>query len=99
MWFRRGHLMELPTSEDRTLFFDSMPILMRQNGIKLKLRVFTVPGQVLHNSTRRVVLQGADAVAFVADSQPARTPRAGCQARRRKLYSPLERGNMAASSP
>lgn len=67
---QRGHLMELPTSDDRTLFFDTMPILMKKNGIRVKLRVFTVPGQVLHNSTRRVVLQGADGIAFVADSQP-----------------------------
>ena len=67
---RRGHLMELPTSEDRTLFFDTLPVLFRRGGLRLKIRVFTVPGQVLHNSTRRLVLQGADGVAFVADSQP-----------------------------
>ena len=66
----RGHLMELPTSDERTLFFDTLPILFKKNGVKLKLRIFTVPGQALHNSTRRIVLQGADAVAFVADSQP-----------------------------
>ena len=67
---RRGHLMELPTSDDRTLFFDTLPVLFRSAGLRLKIRVFTVPGQVLHNSTRRLVLQGADGVAFVADSQP-----------------------------
>ena len=67
---RRGHLMELPTSDDRTLFFDTMPVLFKRAGLRVKVRVFTVPGQVLHNSTRRVVLQGADGVAFVADSQP-----------------------------
>ena len=66
----RGHLMELPTADERTLFFDTMPILFRQNGVRVKLRVFTVPGQAAHNSTRRIVLQGADAVCFVADSQP-----------------------------
>ena len=67
---RRGHLMELATSDDRTLFFDTVPLLFRAGGVKVKLRLFTVPGQVLHNSTRRIVLQGADAVAFVADAQP-----------------------------
>src|SRR5438105_1993009 len=67
---RRGHLMELPASDDRTLFFDSMPILFKRNGARIKLRVFTVPGQVLHNSTRRLVLQGANGIIFVADSQP-----------------------------
>jgi signal recognition particle receptor subunit beta len=66
----RGHLMELPTSDDRTLFFDTMPILFKRNEVKVKIRIFTVPGQALHNSTRRIVLHGADAVAFVADSQP-----------------------------
>lgn len=66
----RGHLMELPTADDRTLFFDTMPILFKKNGVKVKLRVFTVPGQAAHNSTRRIVLQGADAICFVADSQP-----------------------------
>jgi signal recognition particle receptor subunit beta len=66
---QRGHLMELPTSDDRTLFFDTMPLLFKANGFKVKLRLFTVPGQVLHNSTRRIVLQGCDGVVFVADSQ------------------------------
>lgn len=67
---RRGHLMELPNSDDRTLFFDTLPILFKKNGVKVKLRIFTVPGQALHQSTRRIVLAGADALVFVADSQP-----------------------------
>ncbi len=66
----RGHMMELPTTDDRTLFFDSVPVLFQKSSVKVKLRVFGVPGQAVHNSTRRVVLAGADAIVFVADSQP-----------------------------
>jgi signal recognition particle receptor subunit beta len=64
----RGRLMTLDTKDDRTLFFDMMPVFFRTNqGVKVKLKLFTVPGQVMHESTRRIVLQGTDAVAFVAD--------------------------------
>jgi signal recognition particle receptor subunit beta len=66
----RGHLMVLNTRDDRTLFFDLMPLLFRtESGFKVRLKLFTVPGQVIHDSTRRVVLQAVDAVAFVADSR------------------------------
>lgn len=66
----RGRLMVLDTSDDRTLFFDLMPVFFKTlSGFTVKVKIFTVPGQVMHNSTRRVVLQGADGVAFVADSQ------------------------------
>lgn len=66
----RGHLMVLNTRDDRTLFFDLMPIVVQSGlGRKVRLKLFTVPGQVIHDSTRRVVLQGADAVIFVADSR------------------------------
>ncbi len=66
----RGRLMVLDTSDDRTLFFDLMPVFFRsESGFTVKVKLFTVPGQVMHNSTRRIVLQGADGVAFVADSQ------------------------------
>lgn len=65
-----GRLMTLETRDDRTLFFDLLPIRVDAGGgLKLKLKVFTVPGQVFHNATRRLVLQGADGVAFVADSR------------------------------
>ncbi|MBI3072908.1 MAG: gliding motility protein [Deltaproteobacteria bacterium] len=65
-----GRLMTLDTKDDRTLFFDLLPVFFQTaNGFKIKLKLFTVPGQVFHNATRRVVLQGADAVAFIADSQ------------------------------
>jgi hypothetical protein len=66
----RGRLMTLDTKDDRTLFFDMMPVFFRtQAGVKVKLKLYTVPGQVMHESTRRIVLQGSDAVAFVADSR------------------------------
>ncbi len=64
----RGRLMTLDTKDDRTLFFDMMPVFFRTAaGVKVKLKLYTVPGQVMHESTRRIVLQGTDAVAFVAD--------------------------------
>ncbi len=77
----RGRLMTLETKDDRTLFFDMLPLVFRaegeasgsgehgKGGMSLRVKVFTVPGQVLHASTRRLVLQGADGVAFIADSQ------------------------------
>jgi GTPase SAR1 family protein len=99
----RGRLMTLETKDDRTLFFDMLPLVFRANAeerisrttpagpggvagigapsvakstggsMSLRIKVFTVPGQVLHSSTRRLVLQGADGVAFIADSQVAET--------------------------
>lgn len=67
---QRGRLMSLDTKDDRTLFFDLLPVQFKtKSGYSVKLKLFTVPGQVIHNSTRRVVLQAADGVAFIADSQ------------------------------
>ena len=66
----RGEMVTLDTQDDRTLYFDFLPVEFGAEGdYKIKLKLFTVPGQVLHRSTRRVVLAGADAVVFVADSQ------------------------------
>ncbi len=66
----RGRLMTLDTADDRTLFFDLLPIFFQsEGGLKVKIKLYTVPGQVMHNSTRRLVLRGADGVAFIADSQ------------------------------
>jgi signal recognition particle receptor subunit beta len=67
----RGRLMTLETKDDRTLFFDMLPLTLKadqEKGMSLRIKIFTVPGQVLHASTRRLVLQGADGVAFIADS-------------------------------
>ncbi len=70
----RGRLMTLETRDDRTLFFDLLPLRFKGEGdLALRLKLFTVPGQVIHSSTRRLVLQGADGVAFIADSQLAET--------------------------
>jgi signal recognition particle receptor subunit beta len=96
----RGRLMTLDTKDDRTLFFDMLPLVFRggeekdkgsertpsasvpasggapsssgkvsTGSMSLRIKVFTVPGQVLHAATRKLVLQGADGVAFIADSQ------------------------------
>lgn len=65
-----GRLMTLETRDDRTLFFDLLPIgITTKSGIAVRFKVFTVPGQLIHNATRRIVLQGADGTAFIADSQ------------------------------
>jgi signal recognition particle receptor subunit beta len=70
----RGRLMTLDTRDDRTLFFDLLPLnFVAGSGLTVRLKLFTVPGQVIHNATRRLVLQGADGVAFIADSQRAET--------------------------
>jgi len=69
-----GRLMTLETRDDRTLFFDLLPLAFRgARGFNVRIKVFTVPGQVIHASTRRLVLQGTDGIAFIADSQHAET--------------------------
>jgi hypothetical protein len=65
-----GDLMVMETQGDRTLFFDLMPLgFVAPSGLKIKFKLFTVPGQVQHDSTRKAVLSRADGVVFVADSQ------------------------------
>ena len=67
---RRGQMVSLATQTDRTLFFDFLPIDLGQiSGFSTRFQLYTVPGQVYYNATRRLVLQGADGVVFVADSQ------------------------------
>ncbi len=69
-----SELVSLDTRDDRTLFFDLLPLNFRtQGGLQIKLKLFTVPGQVIHNATRKIVLQGADGVAFIADSRVSQT--------------------------
>ncbi|MBW2274884.1 MAG: gliding motility protein [Deltaproteobacteria bacterium] len=68
----RGNMVTLDTKDDRTLYFDFLPIeFSTAGGFSIKTKLFTVPGQVMHKSTRKVVLAGADAIAFIADSQTA----------------------------
>ncbi len=70
----RGELMVLDTRDDRTIFFDLLPFfLVTPGGLKIKLKVYTVPGQVKHDATRKAVLQRADGVAFIADSRLSET--------------------------
>jgi signal recognition particle receptor subunit beta len=65
----RGELTSISTDGDRTLFFDFMPLdLGTVAGLKTSFQIYTVPGQVYYNSTRKLVLQGVDGVVFVADS-------------------------------
>lgn len=66
----RGRLMTLDTRDDRTLFFDLLPIFFRTSAFSFRIKVYTVPGQPVHEATRKVVLAGADGVVFVADSRP-----------------------------
>jgi len=67
----RGNLTSIATEGDRTLFFDFLPIdLGSVGGMRTKFQLYTVPGQVFYNATRRLVLGGADGVIFVADSSP-----------------------------
>ncbi len=65
--------MTLETRDDRTLFFDLLPLSFKNGDLSLRIKLFTVPGQVIHASTRKLVLQGADGVAFIADSQLSET--------------------------
>jgi signal recognition particle receptor subunit beta len=68
----RGKMVTLDTKDDRTLYFDFLPVeFSTSGGFSIKTKVFTVPGQVMHKATRKVVLAGADAIAFIADSQRA----------------------------
>ena len=67
---QKGKLVSLATSSDRTLFFDFLPIeAVAIRGFKTKFQLYTVPGQVIYNTTRQLVLRGVDGIVFVADSQ------------------------------
>jgi signal recognition particle receptor subunit beta len=67
---RKGQMVSLATQTDRTLFFDFLPIdLGTISGFSTRFQLYTVPGQIYYATTRRLVLQGADGVVFVADSQ------------------------------
>ena len=66
----KGKLVSLATSSDRTLFFDFLPIeAVAIKGFKIKFQLYTVPGQVIYNTTRQLVLRGVDGIVFVSDSQ------------------------------
>jgi signal recognition particle receptor subunit beta len=66
----RGEMVSLETETDRTLFFDLLPLDVGiVGGMKVRLQLYTVPGQVFYNATRKLVLRGVDGIVFVADSQ------------------------------
>ncbi len=69
-----GELMSFETKGDRTLFFDLLPMMVKsESGFMVKIKLFTVPGQVAHDATRKAVLSRADGVIFVADSQKSQS--------------------------
>lgn len=69
----KGKLISLATESERTLFFDFMPLeLGMVRGFKLRFHLYTVPGQVFYDASRKLILKGADGVVFVADSQRER---------------------------
>jgi mutual gliding-motility protein MglA len=69
----RGKLISLATETERTLFFDFLPVdLGTIRGFKTRFHLYTVPGQVYYNASRKLILKGVDGVVFVADSQPER---------------------------
>ena len=69
---QKGKMLSLATKTDRTLFFDLLPVDIGKVGaFNLKIQLYTVPGQVFYNETRKLVLKGADGVVFVSDSQPS----------------------------
>jgi signal recognition particle receptor subunit beta len=95
----RGRLMTLETKDDRTLFFDLLPLVISAGkGLSVRIKLFTVPGQVLHNATRRLVLQGADGIAFIADSQRSET-KANAAAFQNLRQNLVDNGIDAAKTP
>ncbi len=70
---RKGKMISLATEADRTLFFDFLPLdLGTIRGFNTRFHLYTVPGQVFYDASRRLILKGVDGVVFVADSQPER---------------------------
>jgi signal recognition particle receptor subunit beta len=70
---QKGKMISLATETDRTLFFDFLPLdLGTVRGFTTRLHLYTVPGQVFYEASRKLILKGADGVVFVADSQPDR---------------------------
>jgi hypothetical protein len=71
----KGNMVSLATGDDRTIFFDFLPVsALSVRGFETRFQLYTVPGQVHYNMTRRLVLRGVDAMVFVADSQFERLP-------------------------
>lgn len=72
----RGEMVSLDTEEERTLFFDFFPLDLGQiSGYSVKFNLYTIPGQIYYEASRKLMLEGADGVVFVADSNPLRFDR------------------------
>jgi hypothetical protein len=70
---RKGEMVSLATEDERTLFFDFLPVdLGEVKGFKTRFHLYTVPGQVFYNASRKLILRGVDGLVFVADASPSR---------------------------
>ena len=93
----KGKLISLATETDRTLFFDFLPLdLGTVRGFKTRFHLYTVPGQVFYDASRKLILKGVDGVVFVADSQEARRTRTS---RPSKTSSPTSWTTASISTP
>jgi signal recognition particle receptor subunit beta len=92
----KGDMVSLATEDERTLFFDFLPLdLGSVNGFKTRFHLYTVPGQVFYNSSRKLILRGVDGIVFVADSAPNRL-RANAESLR-SLRENLEEYNLSVA--
>ena len=96
---RRGDLLSLATQDERTLFFDFLPLdLGSVQGLKTRLHLYAVPGQAFYNASRKLILRGVDGVVFVADSAPGRL-RANAESMRNLRENLLEHGVSLSEVP
>jgi signal recognition particle receptor subunit beta len=95
----KGKMISLATETERTLFFDFLPIdLGVIRGFKVRFHLYTVPGQVFYDASRKLILKGADGVVFVADSQPSRFE-ANIESLENLEQNMLENGQQLAKVP
>ncbi|HEX6850885.1 MAG TPA: gliding-motility protein MglA [Candidatus Polarisedimenticolaceae bacterium] len=95
----KGKLISLATETDRTLFFDFLPIELGSiRGFRTRFHLYTVPGQVFYDASRKLILKGVDGVVFVADSQEARMD-ANVESIRNLAYNLREHGYDVGSIP
>lgn len=96
---RKGEMVSLATEDERTLFFDFLPVdLGEVKGFKTRFHLYTVPGQVFYNASRKLILRGVDGLVFVADSTPNRL-RANAESMRNLRENLAEYGIKAGDIP
>ncbi len=96
---RKGEMVSLATEDERTLFFDFLPVdLGEVKGFKTRFHLYTVPGQVFYNASRKLILRGVDGIVFVADSAPNRL-RANAESMRNLRENLAEYGIKAEDVP